>query len=212
MKHSFINKKTKVEVNIFSEDLNSIKILHGQVHHASDELTILEGDELRNYFANQPTGCLVSISFNRGYNKCEFSGRFKSTRAQFVEIVPITPITEKSQRSYHRHQSTTGVKLFLLGDQNQAELACEGTAEDISLDAIAFTSNKDLLLSEEDRFYVEFTLFTRHNFKIPAKLLRKGRVPHTSKDRNRYVFLFDFPEDSQDSLRLATVFLKNKID
>jgi hypothetical protein len=200
-------------MELLSDAATPIVRFDGVFKEVYDNLITIDCDEMYDFIVDTPLRTRLKLTFFHGHNNCIFYGNLCRTSIvsdrKIIEIIPISSIDVTSRRSSHRHTVYMDIKLHLVDDNNLAELVCMGQTEDISVDAVRFVSNSDLVMPENSQFDVEFNLYDKNFFKLPVTLLKKNKLPISSKYDFSYVFMFDFANCKEEYRRLAYVFFEN---
>ena len=217
MKFHFIEKGTLITVEPTEQgEDNQLKYVGLFQENKGDSL-YMKGDELCTYCKTvlaEAEGKDVFLRFNfyHGPNNCEFRGKIEQVFTVYdepqIEITPSSAIITKNRRSAYRHRLLTDITLHLYIDGVMDSYA--GETEDISTNSIRFTSGIDIDIKSGNNITLEFILFDKHHFNLPAKLLTK--IKSSANTKNNCVFIFDFSECKDESKRLLDSFFEHSIE
>jgi hypothetical protein len=213
MQIHFLDRGTKlnIEVKTISGDL--VERFDGLYHDSKGNLQLtVESEELFDFFRQPQPNLKMSISFYREQNMFTFDGRFASLeekyRQKLVDIAMLTNITMESRRTQKRFEIRMRVNIFSYENRQKGELMGEGETNDVCFDAFSVSANVDLSNAPDQRYMLDFTLFNKHIFSLPFRVLKKGKAPVVSKMDYDFVFLFDFSHHAHEKNRLINIFFK----
>jgi hypothetical protein len=170
----------------------------------------VESEALYDYCLSPPPDSKMYITFYREQQKYSFEGKLVNAEVRqakkLVNIIMLSQIKVESRRGVKRFEIYIKVNVFSYANGHRGELLGEGETNDVSLDALSFSSNLDLVKSDDKRYALEFTLFNKHLFFIPVKLLAKKDASVVSKSDFDYIVLFDFTDYPNEKRRITNAF------
>jgi hypothetical protein len=206
-----VDKGTKLEVELQSFQGARLADFKASFNEASSHVHLsATGDELYDYCLNPQPDTKLYIAFFREQQKYSFEGRLVNAEIKhgekIVNIVMLSAIKVESRRGVKRFEIYTKVNILTVVNGQKGVLLGDGESNDVSLDALSFSSNVDINKNDERRYGLEFTLFNKHPFFLPIKILVKRGASVVSKTDYDYVVLFDFDDHPHEKKRLTNAF------
>jgi hypothetical protein len=213
MQIHFVDKETMFHIEIMTEESEDPIKLRGFFYEAKGSMAlILEGDEVYDYFTKNPLASRLSMTFYRDKQKYFFHAKFERSFIKFkkklTEFSVASIIEVTSRRSAHRFDIAMNIMVHEMSEDYEPIYSSPAHTFDMSYDAICFYSNTDLT-NENPKIEIEFLMFGKDRFRLPARLLHKHKVGQSKQFKHSYVFLFDFSECPDEKKRLVDSFFTN---
>jgi len=191
-------------------------MLNGTLYEpAMGIILLVEGEALHNYCASNPAGLMFKVTFYRGMKEYAFEGKFNRTLIKsgkkMAEIAAFGIMTENARRATRRFDMVLDVEFIPQNASADRDHTYSGQSYDVSCDGIGLMTNVNLDISDK-RYIMNFTLYGKDNFSIPAKILRKKNVLNASAYKYDYAFLFDYSQSLKEKSRLLDTFIKNSLE
>jgi hypothetical protein len=215
MQIHFLDRGTKLNISVQTLTGDELANFQALYHDSKGHLQLtVEGNPLYDYFTEPRPDTKLFISFYREQHKYSFDGRFGCTEEKYgqklTNITMLSNIVMENRRAQKRFEIRMKVNIYAYSpeDNQRGILLGEGETNDICFDAFSISSNIDMPISGEARFAMEFTLFTRHQFFLPFRVLKKWDAPVVTKMDYDYVLPFEFANHQHEKNRLINTFFK----
>ncbi|MCL2003965.1 MAG: hypothetical protein FWG72_08185 [Oscillospiraceae bacterium] len=211
MQLHLIDRGTPLQIDVQTFSGEQITSFKGTYHDTEGRVRLtVEGGELYEHCLQPQADTKLLVSFFREEQKCSFEGRCVGTEerrgVRLVNITMLSAIKVESRRTQKRFEIFLKVNIYAFENGQKGALLGDGETNDVSLDALSITSDVDMQKGDDKRYAAEFTLFNKHTFSIPAKVLVKKDAPAVSAMNYEYVLLFDFTDRLHEKKRLINAF------
>ena len=191
------------------------RTFRGSLYAINNQMLLsVESKELYAYFSDSSAVSNLVVNFFHDRNKCTFSARFSKRSLQndmeIVELFVTSLIKETSRRANPRFSIRMLVGLYVENEGHKEQVTAE--TDDISLDAANLFTYIDLNITDKTKFTLEFTLFGRQRFLLPATLIFEKPAPKNSKFKHQYVLKFDYSRHPEEKERFLYAYIESSLE
>jgi hypothetical protein len=208
-----VDRGTPLEIEVQTYGGERIANMKAVFYDSQGRMSLtVDCEALFDHYREPKPGTKLYISFYREQLKYSFEGVFASGQEQMgkkmVNITMLSNIKTESRRTVKRFEIYVKISIYALENGQKGPLLGEGETNDVTFDAFSVASDVDIPVSDDKPLALEFTLFNKHSFFLPAKILKKSKASVVSAMTYEYVFLFNYTDRPNEKDRLISAFFK----